>query len=87
MKPALPSTETVQAMVLAVNARSKCLPGNDGKLSKEEKSILTDSEIREGYRLACRFRPMNDVTVETSLEEGAVKRKTKLPGHPARFCG
>lgn len=63
----------------------KVIAGNDGKLSKEEKSILTDIEIRGGYRLACKFHPLNDVVVEAPLAEGAAKRKTQLAVMPDGF--
>lgn len=51
------------------------ISGNDKKLSREEKSILTDGEIRDGFRLACKFQPLNDAEVEVPLADGAVKEK------------
>lgn len=63
----------------------RVVSGNDHQLSKEEKTILTDGEIRQGYRLACKFYPGNDVAVEVPLAEGAIKRKTKLAVMPENF--
>jgi len=63
----------------------RVISGNDERLSKEEKSILTSSEIIDGYRLACKFLPLNDVIVEVPLAEGAAKRKTKLVVMPDGF--
>ena len=63
----------------------KIISGNDETLSKEEESILTKSEIRDGYRLACKFHPMNDVVVEVPLVEGAAQRKTKMVLMPDGF--
>jgi uncharacterized 2Fe-2S/4Fe-4S cluster protein (DUF4445 family) len=60
----------------------KVISGNDEKISREEKLLLSAGEIRAGYRLACKFRPINDVIVEVPLEEDAVKRKTKLMAMP-----
>ncbi len=63
----------------------RVVSGNDERLSKEEKSILTHTEIREGYRLACKFHPANDVVIALSLAEGVAKRKTKLAVMPDGF--
>lgn len=63
----------------------RVISGNDEKLSKEENLILTENEIRDGYRLACKFYPMNDVVVEVPLSEGAAKRKTKMVVMPDGF--
>lgn len=63
----------------------RIVSGNSGKLSKEERSKLTETEIRDGYRLACKYKPFHDVTVEVPLAEGAAKRKTKLVVMPDEF--
>lgn len=63
----------------------RIISGNDENLSKEERLKLTSSEIRDGYRLACKFKPVKDVTVEVPLVEGAANRKTKLAVMPEGF--
>lgn len=63
----------------------RIISGNDETVSKEEKSILTKNEIRDGYRLACKFHPLKDVIVDVPLAEGAAKRKTKMVTMPDGF--
>ena len=63
----------------------KVITGNDRELSKEEITILTNNEIRDGYRLACKFKPMNDVAVEVPLADDVTNRKTKLAIMPNGF--
>lgn len=65
--------------------KARVVSGNDEKLSDEEKSMLTDDEIRDGYRLACKFKPLNDITVKIPRLEGTVKRKTALAKMPEGF--
>ena len=63
----------------------KIVSGNDEILSAEEKLILTEAEIKDGYRLACKFHPQNDVVIGLPKTEGTLRRKTKLAAMPEHF--
>lgn len=50
--------------------RVKVLVGEFGEITNEEKTIFTENEIQEGYRLACKLIPKNYFrTCEILLEE------------------
>ena len=61
------------------------IEGNDYILDDVEKKMLTEKEISENYRLACRFRPTCDATVKVPLTDTAINRKTKLLKLPDWF--
>jgi len=63
----------------------RIVSGNDEILSAEEKLRLTEAEIKDGYRLACKFHPANDVVIGLPMTEGTIRRKTKLAVMPEHF--
>jgi len=63
----------------------KVIEGNDYALYESEKEVLTETEVSENYRLACKFRPTCDTIVKVPLADTAVNRKTKLLKLPDWF--
>ncbi len=51
-------------------------------LSSEEISILTEKEIKEGYRLACHLMVEDDLVVQVPQINNNISRKTKLTWMP-----
>ena len=60
----------------------KVLEGNGNDLTEEEERLLSSGEKREGYRLACKFIPKGDVTVEVSPQGSGAERKASLISLP-----
>lgn len=66
----------------------KLIEGNDYNLDDAEKKMLSEKEVSENYRLACRCKPTCDIVVRVPLADTAVNRKTKLFKLPDWFnCG
>ena len=63
----------------------KILAGNDYKIGNDELSLLLQSEITEGYRLACKYNPKNDIVVEIPSIKENVNRKSELFKLPENF--
>ncbi len=53
----------------------KVMRGNDYALTPLEKELLSFTEIKGGYRLACKFYPKSDLLIETmETKEGKTKK-------------
>lgn len=63
----------------------KVIEGNDYNLDAAEKKMLTEKEISDNYRLACRYKPNCDTVVKVPSSDTAVNRKTKLLNLPGWF--
>ncbi|MGI6732040.1 MAG: ASKHA domain-containing protein [Anaerovoracaceae bacterium] len=63
----------------------KLLEGNIGEPDDKEMAKLTELELQNGYRLACRYKPSTDLVVQVALVEETAKRKTKLIKLPDDF--
>ena len=69
--------------------KSKCgkckvqlLSGVVSPPDSDERSVLTENEIKEGYRLACRLRVEDDLVVIVPKIDNNISRKTKLTWMP-----
>ncbi len=63
----------------------KVVEGNDFNLTEAEKKVLSDEQIKAGYRLACKYVPDKDIVVEVPMSKGAAERKSKLIKLPNGF--
>lgn len=61
------------------------LDGNAGKITDEEKSVLSEKEQEDGYRLACQVMVESDLTVMMPGTHGSSMRKTKMNQLPKDF--
>lgn len=57
-----------------------------GEPDQVERELLTEEEIRQGWRLACRLRPISDLTVELLPEGNAGNPKEKMLVFPKDFA-
>ncbi len=63
----------------------KVLAGKTSAPDPIERSLLTDAEIRAGYRLACRLRAEDDLSIMVPEINSAASRKKKLMHLPEGF--
>lgn len=63
----------------------KLIEGNIGIPDEKEIAKFTSSELRDGYRLACRFKPLTDTVVLVTTFKEAAERKSKLFSLPDGF--
>lgn len=63
----------------------KLIEGNVPEPDDKELERLTEYEVTNGFRLACRLKPESDLVVEVSLVEETAKRKTKIMNLPKGF--
>lgn len=63
----------------------KLLVGSGKMPDEKEIAKLTPMELRNGYRLACRFKPFSDTVVSVTSIDGIIKRKTGMLTLPAGF--
>lgn len=56
----------------------RILEGEGNDITPEERNLLTDSELRSGYRLACKYIPETDIVAETIPVGSSVHRKASL---------
>jgi len=54
------------------------ISGDPGEASDEDKAVLTETEIRNGFRLACRLFPAEDITVQLPRYDDTLKKKADL---------
>lgn len=59
--------------------------GKTSDIEAEEKNVLTEEEIKKGYRLACKVHPYSDVRVFVTESEKKDRRKTELIYMPQDF--
>lgn len=62
--------------------RVKILAGSGTPLTQTERQQLTEEEIGDGIRLACRFIPKTDVTAELLQEEHVIRTAQEYAGTP-----
>lgn len=63
----------------------KLIEGSVPELDDKEMDRLTEYEVANGFRLACRLKPESDLVVEVPLVEETAKRKTKIMNLPRGF--
>lgn len=63
----------------------KVLSGDLEPIGSHELEVLTEKEIEQGYRLACKIFIESDMVVEVSTLKHATRRKTKLTYLPDDF--
>lgn len=63
----------------------KVISGKATDLDAHEISALTEKEIKEGYRLACRLTVEDDLVIFVPQNDNTISRKTKLTVIPEDF--
>ena len=84
--------ETGLPIEAACGGRGKCgkckiklLKGQCSPLHEDERLLLSEEEITDGYRLACRAIPLSDAEIEIPEKRRGSDRKKGMAALPADF--